>query len=210
MVRWLCHHKNVFTIVLIIISISNDSSAYSDNLNVPCPFLDSINITDGILNTDDDSILFEGISYPKTYYGDYDYEFVFNSYRQDVARHKRGCICTIDPKKPCVRMCLPRGKYLELTANNRYSAPEVKRAFNVSLSVYDGGSSSEENIFEYFNYLEGKPCASMGLIEPDKRPSDTWKLLKVIYPDTNTTFRNSSFFTILFFRTDIFRYMKKL
>ncbi|XP_037036896.1 G-protein coupled receptor Mth2-like [Bradysia coprophila] len=168
------HHETVFAILLIIVTKSN---ADLDNLNVPCKYLDSINITNGIRNTDDDSIMFEGISYPKTLHATYDYAFINESYRQREAPHERGCICAMDPLKPCVRMCCPRGQYLTPGLNGS-SCAKNENVFNMSVTVSDGERFSEGNIFDFFNYVVGKPCAGINKMEPAERQEDVWVLLK--------------------------------
>lgn len=167
------HHKHVLVILLIIVTTCN---AYLDNLNKPCKYLDSINITDGIKDQETDSIMFDGINYTKKLYDIYDYEFVNESYRHQVASHIRGCTCEL---KPCVRMCCPREKYFNGT---NCVANDNDTIYNLSVNVTsDGVHFSRENLLNYFNYVVGKPCHSMNPMEPALYYRyDTWALFEVI------------------------------
>lgn len=168
MAEWRFYHKNL---VIICLTIVVQSNAQLDN--EPCNYLDTINITDGEKNDGDDSIMFEGISYSKAFYAIYDYELVNELYRQSVAPHTRGCTCDINPSKSCVRMCCPRGTYLE---NDNCIANDS--VFNLDVSfLNDEGDVIEGNIFDYFNYVVGKPCYN---INPE---IETWVLLQVIDRD---------------------------
>lgn len=173
MAMWQRHNKYFFTTVAVVVLVFIvKSNAYLDNLNKPCKYLDSINITDGEMNEDDGSITFEGVYYPSYLHAVYDYEFVNESYRQPVAPHVRGCACKL---APCVRMCCPRGQYLYRT--NCYTNDSVS---DLSVSVTrDGENFEEEKVFEIFNYVVGKPCHEINPMEPSKYPdTDTWVLFR--------------------------------
>lgn len=173
-VEWLCHHNILFEVLLIIVNVAQ-SNAYLDNINVPCKSLDSLNITDGDQNINDGSITFNGIVYPKTLYGTYDYEFVNETYRQPVAPHVRGCGCD---RNPCIRMCCPRGQFL--TKKDRHCVAS-DRVYNLSVSVFDGRNFFERNVFEFFNYVVGIPCQSANRMNPAvSKKYDSWILFKVI------------------------------
>lgn len=165
--------KYLCTTLAIVVVLAAQSSAYLDDLNKPCKYLDSINITDGVYNEEDDSITFEGHYYASYLHAVYDYEFVNESYRQPVAPHIRGCACKLGP---CVRMCCPRGQYLFRTAC--YANDSVS---DLTVTVSRDGESPEEvKLFDIFMYVVGKPCHEIGLLEPSKYPdTDTWNLYRV-------------------------------
>lgn len=168
-------HKYLFVILVILLVIVAKSNAYLDNLNKPCKYLDSINITDGSFDETDESITFEDIYYAKNMYAWYDYEFVNETYRQKTADHLRGCTCKL---KPCVRMCCPRGQFLFRTSC--YANDSVS---DLPISVTnDEGDFVEEKIFDLFNYVVGKPCHEISAMEPEKySDTDTWILFRVSY-----------------------------
>jgi len=161
-------HKYLFIAIVTLLVIVTKSNAYFDDLNKPCKFLDSINITDGSFDEDDDSITHDGIYYPKGYYAEYDYEFVNESYRQSVAQHWRGCTCKL---KPCVRMCCPRGQILDRTQCLNDSVYDLPAS-----ATNDGISFTRGNIFDLFHYVVGRPCYQISPSEPDIYPEDTWFL----------------------------------
>ncbi|XP_037034908.1 G-protein coupled receptor Mth2-like [Bradysia coprophila] len=171
------HNKYFFiAIAVVVLVFVVKSNAHLDDLNKPCKYLDSINITDGEENKDDGSIKFEGVSYPSYLHAVYDYEFVNESFRQPVAPHVRGCTCKL---APCVRMCCPRGQYLYRSVNgtNCYKNDSVSDA---STSVTnDGQNFEDEKVFEIFNYVVGKPCHKIFQMKPSNYPeTNTWVLFK--------------------------------
>lgn len=166
-------HKYLFVVVVILLVIVT-TSAYLDNLNKPCKFLDSINITDGSYDDTDESITFDGIYYPTSLYAEYDYEFVNESYRQKTDPHIRGCTCKL---KPCIRICCPRGQFLY--RSDCYTNDSIH---DLDVPVTHDGEIVEENIFEIFHYVVGKPCYQISPLEPEKYPdTDTWALYRVSY-----------------------------
>lgn len=194
------HHKHLFIVLVTLLVIVSKSSAHLDNLNKPCKFLDSINITGGVRNDDDGSITFEGIYYPSYLHATYDYEFVNETFRQEVAPHERGCTCKL---APCVRMCCPRGQYLyqsDCYTNDSVSDLTV----NVRRDEEDSGVN--ENLFEIFHYVHGKPCHQINLLEPERyEDSDTWVLFRVSYFYFNKLCCQSVIFSLLFyFRMEVF------
>ncbi|KAJ6642045.1 G-protein coupled receptor Mth2 [Pseudolycoriella hygida] len=171
-IRHLFQHTNSFIFLLVLLVLVTNSVAYLDNLNKPCKYLDSINITDGVYNDDDGSIMHEGVYYPSYLHATYDYEFVNESFRQPVAPHVRGCACKLGP---CVRLCCPRGQYLyrtECFVNDSVS--------DLSVSVTDDGVNfEEERVFDIFRYVLGKPCHEINPMEPTKyKDTDTWVLFR--------------------------------
>lgn len=66
----------------------------------------------------------------------------------------------------------------------------------MSVNVYDGDKEKfvDGNIFDFFNYVVGRSCDRMNMMEPNIRNKDSWQLLKVIYPDANIIFLKCSLF----------------
>lgn len=62
----------------------------------PCNVSLSVDISDGERNESDESIIKDGVTYPKGQYFEYE-------------RKTMGCFCNL---KPCIRKCCPLGKYL--------------------------------------------------------------------------------------------------
>lgn len=79
----------------------------SDSL--PCDFQDSVNITNGILQSDG-AIIFNGTKYSKDQFAEIDYIVVNESKRETVESHFRGCPCNV---RPCIRLCCPLGQFID-------------------------------------------------------------------------------------------------
>lgn len=172
MAHWyLPKFHNYFTITLLV--ILKHTKAYMNEK--PCHYLDTINITDGSYNEIDGSRTFEGINYNISLYATYDYEVVEDPHRRPTIPHFRGCTCKL---KPCVRMCCPRGQYLY---NKHCHANDSVLYISVPVTN-DGKHFIEEEIFNIFNYVVGKPCPKIAAMEPEKYPdTDTWVLFRVSY-----------------------------
>lgn len=159
------------TCVLILFHAAH--GIMQDNFNVPCKYLDSINITNGKKNTDG-SITFDGIRFGRGDYGLYDYVIVNGNTRNPAQPHLRGCPCK---KKPCVSLCCPRGSIYSNEAGcmkpETFSTPtEIWNDKNVTATV---------EMFEHFGYVQNKPCDAEGFTEmdPEQNPTDVWYLYNV-------------------------------
>lgn len=65
----------------------------SPNQTLPCDFLDSYNITDGIRH-ENGSISFEGVDYPSDLYAAVNYQVVLGR-NKSFEPYVRGCLCKI-------------------------------------------------------------------------------------------------------------------
>lgn len=109
----------VFIVCLIASSLINLCSVTSIDNDLPCDFLDSINITDGV-EQPNKSIIFKGIEFPNDHYGRIAY--VLNATERVPAEsHLRGCPC-ID--KPCIRLCCPYKSFVKLGSKGESMAAE--------------------------------------------------------------------------------------
>lgn len=95
-----------FGLVILLSCISIDGS------KLPCFFFDSINITDGV-HQSNNSILFDGIDFPSNQYAILDY-IIDNGKRKATKSYFRGCLCRI---KPCYRLCCLDELIIETTIN---------------------------------------------------------------------------------------------
>ena len=168
-----CTMKTSTLIAILIAICINASCASHDNLNVPCKFRDSINITDGYLDSDS-NIVFDDIVYTSNHYGVFDYEFINETFRQPAAPHYRGCICQL---KPCVRLCCGRGS----TFRNG-SCVDHPNLLNLKIELSDDmGNKNNESLFDVFGYTIGKPCSTVIELTPDIYPDDAWTMSYVSF-----------------------------
>lgn len=167
---WWPINKSIKTLiaVLLLIVIARSSDAARDNLDVPCRFRDSINITDGVRDSDG-NIIFENVTYGKNDYGTYDYEFVNDIERRSVESHIRGCVCRL---KTCVRLCCARGEHFQSGCTRNESF------YDRQIALMDRENASVD-LFQEFGYVVGKPCNEVITMEPNEFPDDAWAMMSV-------------------------------
>lgn len=151
---------------------SGGTNSTYDNVNVPCSFRDSINITDGYRDSDD-SILFDGLLFRSNDYGSYNYEFINDTVRRAIQPHLRGCICRL---KDCVRMCCPRGQHYN---ESKCNVDEKFANINIDILESDNSTTSAINLFDTFAHINGRPCGGIFELEPKEIEEDRWGLLRV-------------------------------
>lgn len=100
--------------VVLLQLIFASRSFGSDEL--PCNFLDSIDISSGV-KLSNDSIIYKGIEYLKDNYAKVNYTLDNEIKRINVAPHIRGCPCNI---KSCIRLCCPYGSFVDYVSNDEY------------------------------------------------------------------------------------------
>lgn len=160
--------------LLAIFSVKNISC---DSL--PCDFMDSINITDGI-KVEFDSILHNNILYKPKYYRKIDYDYENFSTKKFVQEYIRGCPCAV---RLCIRMCCPRGTVMH---NRKCEPTEEKMEVLLNTTLYN-----EERKFELvdlaqhkmYGFLYGKPCQHVYELD---QPGDKWTLARngsIIFDD---------------------------
>lgn len=86
------HRMDACLILLIGLISVNQSVAFLLSRDLPCRFLDSVNITDGI-KQDDGSIIFRGTRIPRNQYAKINYIFENGTKHVQVDPHTRGCLC---------------------------------------------------------------------------------------------------------------------
>lgn len=96
-----------FVVIGFVLNRCSGLSFRSDVL--PCDFQDSMNITNGILQSDG-AIIFNGTKYSKEQFAEIDYIVVNESKREAVEPHFRGCPCNV---RPCIRLCCPLGQFID-------------------------------------------------------------------------------------------------
>lgn len=144
---------SAWLIFLITLNFINWSCA---NEELPCHFFDSKNITSGTRRWDD-SILHDGIIYPKYQYATVDY-VLEKSKNIAVQPYIRGCTCNITP---CLRLCCPIG-----TIHKRENGTMVCRDHDAARN-FEGKVLHENNetkvltLDDHFAYVEGHPCKKM-------------------------------------------------
>lgn len=92
--------------LLSSIFIASHFVAISFGHSLPCEFIDSVNITDGVFQPNN-SIIFNGIEFTQDQYAEINYILKDNKMHR-VEPYRRGCPCK---RKPCIRLCCPYGSF---------------------------------------------------------------------------------------------------
>lgn len=165
-----------------------------DSYRVPCPFYQSVNVTDA-KRFPNGSYLYEGHLIPSKWIGIYDYVFQTSVSKVRVEPHIRACICKI---RPCLNVCCPRGNtFHPITStcvqddpnDDQITALEWPNAINVTNPVT--AQIQQILIDQHFTIVHFPPCIGMYTLKPDEYPEDTWLLYEVII--------NHSFSSLIFY-----------
>lgn len=136
----------VFVIGIVVILNSNKHD------QLPCKYLDSINITDGIRHADD-SIEFNGMIFTQDQYARIDYILENGMTHKIVQPYVRGCICRM---KSCVRLCCPYGSFYQNRTCHRYNNERVQR---LETAVLDEHKQTKSIILDHhFAYVNDRSC----------------------------------------------------
>lgn len=139
--------------------------------SLPCDFIDSINITDGMRDVLG-NIVHNNILYKPKYYRTIDYDYEDFSTKKFVNEYIRGCPCAV---RLCVRMCCPQGTvmydYQCLPTVNKLEVLVNTTLFNVqrNFEVVDLTENS------MYGFLYGKPCESVYELN---RADDIWSFAR--------------------------------
>lgn len=161
----------VVLIGLLSVVCCNGSS--SDH-ELPCNFLDSINITDGALQSDN-SIIFRDTKFIENQYARIDY-LVDNGSRISVEPHLRGCLCNI---RSCIRLCCPYGTIYERlpTGEKMCRKHELATEFTKEIHTEDSNVKTllEKN---HFGYVDDRSCSQLYI-------GENYTMTHVMKPTTN-------------------------
>lgn len=134
--------------LIIIIELINIRSGGASR-ELPCHFLDSINITNGT-QQQDKSIKFNGITFAEDQYA-----YVLDN--QSNQTYPRGCLCNI---KPCLRLCCPYGSIYERNGTSPCRSHEAATQFENEIQAEDQNAKNRL-VNHHFGYIIGRPCLDM-------------------------------------------------
>lgn len=163
--NWTCAidiTANMHLIILIgFIALNCGSHAILASGDLPCDFLDSMNISDGVFGSNK-TIVYKSLEFPFDQYVKINYTFDNGIERTAVAPYLRGCICN---HKPCIRLCCPDGsihvKSKQCQPNEAAKIPNVYSEKNLNDDV--------ENLepVRNFTFIHNYPCNRLYFIDPD-------------------------------------------
>jgi len=145
-----------FITVFVFINRSADAS-------LSCKFIDTVNITGGHKDSDQ-NFVHNGDVYPLGTYQEFNYIENHAQNKTSVDPHIRGCICKL---KPCIRFCCHKNSKdcvtsNKLTVNNENYEVE---AIDISENKY--------------GILIGRPCENVYSLAPEDYDEDRWNFLNV-------------------------------
>lgn len=142
------------------------SGNYAEEL--PCKFLDSINITDGAVQPNK-SIIYDGVEFSPADYAQVDYTLNRGVVRISAESHIRGCLCN---RRPCVRFCCPYGTSLRASGpynNSSRTCVSYDEANRLDTEILHQNNTKESvklgNHFSLVN--DNSPCQHMYIGEDD-------------------------------------------
>lgn len=150
---------------LFMVTIGLMSIDYGVGLNtyreLPCKFLDSINITDGVMQSDK-SIIFDETKYTMNQYSRINYILDNETQHIPVEPYLRGCLCNI---KPCIRLCCPYGS-IHVNANGEKGCRKHDVAHQFESEIHAENSNVKALLENHaFGYVDDRPCSKFYLAE---------------------------------------------
>ncbi|KAL9912134.1 methuselah-like 10 isoform 3-T3 [Glossina fuscipes fuscipes] len=169
-------HLIVFVFVLLLpksfASVKHGKYHAHDSRNVPCPFYQTVNITDDI-RLANGSVIHDDVVIPPNWIGVYDYVFANLQTRVPVSPHLRGCICKV---RPCINLCCPMGSQF-WSNTSQCEAIDNDFLWPTTLNVTQADGTIQENLIaEQFAVVNFRPCLWMYVIRPELDVEDEWHL----------------------------------
>lgn len=138
-------------IVLVGIVLAWAFSVHADEL--PCEIFESKNISAGH-KFENETILYEGVYYPREQYARIDYVFDRSATKILVDPYIRGCICKF---KNCVRFCCPPG-YAKVNKNCEKS--NIVETTLIHDIKHDDNSTTSVVVNNHFGTVHDKSCST--------------------------------------------------
>lgn len=150
----------VWMISIIGLLSLNCSDAFLLSRELPCQFLDSINITAGV-KQNDESIFYENVTFSKNQYAKINYIIENGSSRIIVEPYLRGCLCN---NRPCIRLCCPYGTFSDPTVKQGRKCRSHEAAKEYESTIIDEYNQEHNVILDhYFSYVDDRPCSKFYL-----------------------------------------------
>lgn len=146
---------SLFLFFLLCLMFFNEASFVGRNL--PCNFIDSIDISSGSLQLNK-SILFNGMEFSEDNYAEVNYILRNGTTPIIVKPYVRGCPCN---KKSCIRLCCPFGSLVvNVTFNGEFTCSENESVTNITGEILLENNQTEIlDLPQNFNFIE-RACKS--------------------------------------------------
>lgn len=153
-----CFLKN--SILIGFIALNCGSHAISMSGHLPCEFLDSMNISDGVFRSNR-TIVYKDLEFPQGQYAKINYTYD-GIERATVAPYMRGCICN---RKSCIRLCCPYGT---VQVTSRQCQPnEAGNSIKVFSEQYPNDAVQNVESVRQFAFIDSYPCNRMQLMSAE-------------------------------------------
>lgn len=147
---------------VISLTFANHISGFLQTSDLPCNFLDSVNITDGV-RLKNNRILYNGVEYPQNQYAKVNYTLKNGNISEPSEPYIRGCLCNI---KRCIRLCCPYGQFVDtsIKVGKKCRVDEAAKNFESEIEETDG-KISKIMFDDHFGYVDDRPCPQFFSIE---------------------------------------------
>lgn len=135
-VNWtFSHHLQL----LVVIGLFNGYHVIAISSELPCRFIDSIDISGGAkqLNL---SIIYDGVEFTPADYAEMDHDLINGTEQIAAQAHIRGCLCN---RKPCIRVNKSHVFYFEIFSKHK---PILKFAVLLSIWISSEDAEWHENV----------------------------------------------------------------
>lgn len=149
--------KPSITVVLIAIGIAITLIGLCDangSKELPCRYLDSVNITDGIRYSNG-SIVSNGVTFHEHQYAEVNFIVENADEKVTVDPHIRGCLCSI---KSCARLCCPYGSYMMFSKGKPKCAPHEAAKQLEKEVLHEDNSTKLLKLDQHFAFINHMPC----------------------------------------------------
>lgn len=146
--------------LLILVGLLCGNHVIAISTELPCQFLDSINITDGAFQPNQ-SIVYDGVEFTATDYAEVDYILNRGVERITVESHIRGCLCN---RKPCIRFCCPFESVLQI---RNASKTCVSNRLDHEI-LHQNGTKQSVQLGDHFSFINNDyPCEHLYVGDTD-------------------------------------------
>lgn len=156
---------NMHLIILIgFITINCGSHAITVSGDLTCSFLDSMNISEGIVHYSNQTVVYNNLVFSLGQYAKINYTFDSEMERITVAPYTRGCVCD---RKACIRLCCPFGEVKSTVKSRQCEPNKVANSIEVFSEKYHNKSLTNIQPVRQFTFIPDYPCKYMSVINSD-------------------------------------------
>lgn len=150
-----------FVLISVIIGYHLSAASHIVQMQGPCNFMDTVNITSGH-EDQNGNFHYKGSIFKKGMFATYNYIVENLTEVVKVEPHIRGCVCDI---KPCIRVCC--------LADQSNSSACIKTE-TIKVATSDDEEEEIDLLGNRYGVLIGQPCLGMYKLEPEDYVYDRW------------------------------------